>query len=115
MQARQECPLTLLGVLIILAVIAQLTPGKVYPACDNSAARAVLGKLYDNRRLLHAADVSDLRLLRDSWQGRYCTAAVKWSNGSATEVHFEFYRSGRQNRYLSMWIDYNGGMRGPSW
>jgi hypothetical protein len=95
-------------------MIVRFTSSKAYPACDNSAARAALAKLYDNLRLLHAVDVNALRLLSDGLKGRYCTATVKWANGSETEVHCEFYRSGSQNQYLSMWIDYNGGMRGPS-
>lgn len=114
MQARQLWLLILFGAIIVGAVIARLTSGKTYPACDNSSARAALAKLYDNRRLLPAIDVSDLHLLSDGWKGRYCTATVKWSNGSETDVHYEFYWSGRQSQYLSMWIDYNGGMRGPS-
>lgn len=111
---RRGLLLILFGVLAIGAMIPQLTTGKAYPACDNSVARTTLDKLYDNRRLLQAVDVRALRLLSDGLKGRYCTAIVKWGNGSETEVHYEFYRSGSRNRYLSMWIDYNGGMRGPS-
>jgi hypothetical protein len=103
----------LLALLGIGAMITRLSSGKAYPACDNNAATAALANLYDNRRLLHATDISALRLLSDGVKGRYCIATVKWGNGSETEVHYEFYRSGRQNQYLSMWIDYNGGMRGP--
>jgi hypothetical protein len=115
MQSTQRWFWILFGVLAVGAVFARLPHGgKAYPACDNSAAKAELAKLYDNRRLLHAVDVSNLRLLSDGWKGRYCAAKVKWGNGSETEVHFEFYRSGRQNQYLSMWIEYNGGMHGPS-
>ncbi len=114
MQARQRLLLNLFVVLAIGTMIVRFTSSKAYPACNSSAARAALAKLYDNRRLLQAVDVSDLRLLSDGWKGRYCTATVKWSDGSETEVHYEFYRSGRQNQYLSMWIDYNGGMHGPS-
>jgi len=112
MQARHR--LILIVVLAIGTMITRLMSGKAYPACDSRTARAALAKLYDNQRLLHAVDVSAFRLLSDGWNGRYCTATVKWSNGSETAVHYEFYRSGRQNQYLSMWIDYNGGMRGPS-
>jgi hypothetical protein len=114
MHVRQRLLLILFGALAIATMIIEFTSGKAYPDCDNSAVRAALAKLYDNRRLLHAVDVSALRLLSDGLKGRYCTAKVKWGNGSEIEMHYEFYRSGRQNRYLSMWIDYNGGMRGPS-
>jgi hypothetical protein len=110
-------PLWFLSLLLVVGVgemIAQFTLGKAYPACDDNAASAALAKLYDNRRLLHAIDVRALRLLSGGLKGRYCSATVKWDNGSETKVHFEFYRSGRQNQYLYMWIDYNGGMRGPS-
>jgi hypothetical protein len=103
----------LLAILAIGATITRSPQGKAYPACDNNAARAALANLYDNRRLLHAIDVSALRLLSDNLRGRNCIATVKWGNGSEIEVHYEFYRSGKQNQYLSMWIDYNGGMRGP--
>jgi hypothetical protein len=114
MQARRGWLLILLGVVAVGGMIAQLTGGKAYPACDNGTAKAALAKLYDNRRLLHAAEVGALRLLGDGVKGRSCAATVKWGDGSETEVHYEFYRSGRQNQYLSMWIDYNGGMHGPS-
>jgi hypothetical protein len=114
MPARLGLLLIFFGVLAIGVMILQVGTGKAYPACDNSVARATLKKLYDNRRLLQAVDVRALRLLSDGLKGRYCTAMVKWGNGSETEVHYEFYRAGRQNEYLSMWIDYNGGMRGPS-
>jgi hypothetical protein len=114
MQGGHRLLVIVIVVLAIGTLITTLMSSKPYPACDNSVARAVLAKLYDNRRLLHAVDASDLRLLRDGWKGRYCTATVTWSNGSETEVRYEFYRSGRQNQYLSMWTDYNGGMHGPS-
>jgi hypothetical protein len=114
MQWRHRLLVIVGAVLAVGGMITSLMSVKAYPACDNRAARAVLAKLYDNRRLLHAVDVSDLRLLTDGWKGRYCTATVKWDNGSETAVHYEFYRSGRQSQYLSMWIDYNGGMHGPS-
>ena len=63
-------------VLAIPAMIMQLTSGKACPACDNGTAKTALAKLYDNRRLLLAADVSGLRLIRDGLKGRYCTATV---------------------------------------
>jgi hypothetical protein len=47
-------------------------------------------------------------------KGRYCTATVKWGDGSEADIHYAFYRWGRRNRHLSMWIDDNGGMHGPS-
>ena len=47
-------------------------------------------------------------------KGRYRTATVKWGDGSEREVQYAFYRSGRDGEYLSMWIEYNGGMNGPS-
>jgi hypothetical protein len=97
--------LLLFGVLVIGAMIAGQTTGKAYPACDNTAAREALARLYDNRRLLHATGVSDVRQLSDGVKGRYCSAIVKWASGSETEVHYEFYRSGGQNRYVSMRID----------
>jgi hypothetical protein len=115
MQARQGWLLVLLVVPASGAMIlGQLALGKAYPACDNRTARAALAKLYDNRRLLHAIEVSSLRLLSDGLKGRYCTATVKWGDGSKADVHYEFYRSGNNNQKLSMWIDYNGGIRGPS-
>jgi hypothetical protein len=114
MQARRLLLLILFVVLTIGTMIIQLTSGKAYPGCDNSAATAALAKLYDNRRLLPAVDVSALRLIRDGLKGRYCTATVKWGDGSQTEVHYEFNRSGRQNQHILMWIDLNGGMHGPS-
>jgi hypothetical protein len=113
MQARQRWFLILLVVLAVGVMITQLTSRKDYPDCDNSAARATLAKLYDNRRLLHAVDVNAFRLLNDGLKGRHCSANVTWGDGSETKVHYEFYRSGRQNQFLSMWIDYNGGMHGP--
>ncbi|MDR3538465.1 MAG: hypothetical protein P4L71_18360 [Acetobacteraceae bacterium] len=114
-EARGRLFPSLIGVLIIGSIIAAFSSGKPYPDCDNGAARAALAVLYDNRRLLHAVDVSGLRRLSDGLKGRYCTARVKWSNGSETDVPYRFYRSGRSNQYLSMWIEYNGGMNGPSY
>ena len=114
MKARRGLRVILFVVLAIPAMIIQLTSGKAYPACDNGTAKTALAKLYDNRRLLPAVDVSALRLIRDGLKGRYCTATVKWGDGSQTEVHYEFNRSGRQNRDILMWIDLNGGMHGPS-
>lgn len=90
------------------------SPNKAYPACDNKVAKTELAVLYDNRRLLHAIEVSDLRLLNNSLLARHCTATVRWGDGSVSEVNYEFDRSGRRSGHLSMWIDYNGGMRGPS-
>lgn len=115
MAAGQRLVLIFLGVLVVGGgMLGMLSSGKAYPDCDNRMSRAVLAKLYDNRRLLHAADVSDLRQLSDGMKDRYCTATVKWDNGLVSQVPYEFYRSGRANQYLSMWIDYNEGMRGPS-
>jgi hypothetical protein len=95
-------------------IIAQMKPGNSYPDCDNNAVRTSLARLYDNRHLLHVIDVRAIRLINDGWKGRYCSAAVRWDNGSETEVRYEFYRSGRRSQYISTWIDHNGGMRGPS-
>jgi len=114
MQGRRRLLSIVIVALTIGGMITSLMWRKAYPACDNRAARAALAKLYDNRRLMHAVDVSDLRLLSDNWKGRFCTATVKWDNESETEVHYEFYRTGRQNRDFSMWIEYNGGMYGRS-
>jgi hypothetical protein len=114
MQTRRLWLPIVLGALVCGTILAQLSSGKAYPACDNTAARAALARLYDNRCLLHAVVVSDLHLLSDSWKGRYCAANVTWGDATTTEVHYAFHRGGRQNRDLEMWIDYNGGMRGPS-
>ena len=100
---------------VVGVMIQVFAPGKPYPDCDNGTATAALAKLYDNRHLLHAAHVSDFRHIRDGLSRRYCSATVKWDNGLESEVPYEFYRSGRQNRSLSMWIEYNGGMHGPSY
>jgi hypothetical protein len=99
-------------------VIAEFIPSRPYPECNNSVALAELAKLYDNRRLLHAVNVSDAHLLRDGLKARYCTVRIRWGDGSETGVKYEFDRSGSGRRgragYLGMWIDYNGGMHGPS-
>lgn len=113
MEPLQRFFLIFLGIMAIGAG-ATLFLGKAYPDCDNDRARAVLAKLYDNRRLLHAVDVNGLRQLSDGLKGRYCAASIKWGDGTESEVSYEFYYSGRSNQYLSMWIDYNGGMRGPT-
>ena len=114
MRARRGLLVILFVVLAIPAMVIQLTSGKAYPACDNSTAKAALAILYDNRRLLPAVDASGLRLIRDGLKGRYCTATVKWGDGSQTDVHYQYNRWGRQNRHISMWIELNGGMHGPS-
>ena len=106
--------ITMFGLLVIGPMLTLLTPTRPYPACNNPAARAELAKLYDNRRLLHAVAVADDRFLNDDFSARHCVARVTWSNGSETDVRYEFDRSGRHNSNLSMWIDYNGGMRGLS-
>ena len=100
---------------IAVAAIATIhLPGKAYPACDNSLVRAELAGLYDNKRLLHAFEFSNLRLLGDAMFARHCAVTVKWGDGSVSDVDYEFYRSGRRSGYVSLWIGYNGGMRGPS-
>jgi hypothetical protein len=103
------------GGLLVGAIITLYATTKTYPDCDNREARATLAKLYDNRRLLHAADVSGFRQLSEGMAARYCAATVRWDNGIESEVQYQFYRSGRGNDSLSMWIDYNGGMHGPSY
>ena len=92
----------------------ELSGGKPYPACDNGAARAALAALYDNRRLLHAVEVSGVQPLGDNYQGRHCVAEVTWENGSSSRVTYEFYPSGRGSQAVLLWIDYNGGMLGPA-
>ena len=108
----------ILVLVMALAVIMQLfISGRPYPDCNDSAALAELARLYDNRRLLHAVDVSDARLLRDGMTARYCAVRITWGDGSETSVKYEFDRSGGargQAAYPRMWIDYNGGMHGPS-
>lgn len=107
----------LLAAIMLVAseiIVAAYSPSKAYPACDNSAAQREMTMLYDNKRLLHADQVSDLRLLDDTLFARHCSAKVKWADGSESEVRYEFDRSGRGNRHLRMWTNYNGGMRGPS-
>ncbi len=102
------------GLVVIAAAIIGVLSGKPYPACDDSRTRGMLSMLYDNGRLLHAVEVGVSRLVSDSFRGRYCVATVTWQNGLATEVPYSFHRGGRGNSSMSMWIDYNGGMRGPS-
>lgn len=102
------------GGLVVGAIITLYATTKTYPDCDNREARATLARLYDNRRLLHAAVVSGYYQLSESMTARYCTATVRWDNGLESQVEYQFYRSGRGNDSISMWIDYNGGMRGPS-
>ena len=114
MRARRLLLWILFGMLTLGAVVAQFSSHKPYPSCDNSTAKAALAKLYDNRRLLPSVDVSALRLLSDGLKGRYCVATVKWADGSVSEVYYEFYPWGRRYRNISTWIDYNGGMHGPS-
>jgi hypothetical protein len=113
---RLFCVLVLM--LTFAAVIFEpFISAKAYRDCNNSAALTELAKLYDNRRLLHAVDVSDARLLRDGLKARYCAVRIRWGDGSETSVKYEFDRSGGgrgRAMYLRMWIDYNGGMRGPS-
>ncbi len=109
--------LIVFGVLILGTLLAKL-PGTTYPSCDTSNAIGELAKLYDNQRLLHAVAVEDPHLLSDGLKGRYCLATVKWQNGSQSNVPYEFYwagggRSGRA--YLYMYIQYNGGMLGPTY
>lgn len=102
---------------VAVIVASPFLSDKPYPDCNDSSALAELGKLYDNRRLLHAVDVSDARLLRDGLKARYCSVTVKWGDGSEKSVKYEFDRSGGargQKAYNRMWIDYNGGMHGPS-
>ena len=102
------------GSVVIAVTIIDLVSAKPYPACDDGRARAMLSTLYDNDRLLHAAGVGVSRLVSDSFRGRSCVATVTWQNGLATEVPYSFSRGGRSNSFVSMWVDYNGGMRGPS-
>lgn len=94
MQARRLLVWIFLGMLILGAIVARFSSRKPYPSCENSTARTALAKLYDNRRLLPAVDVSNLRLLSDGFKGRYCIATVKWGDGSVADVHYEFYRGG---------------------
>jgi hypothetical protein len=105
-------------VLALAAVVLEpFISGKPYPDCKDSRALTELAKLYDNRRLLHAVDVRDARLLRDGLKARYCTVTIRWGDGSETSVKYEFDGSGGgrgQAASSRMWIDYNGGMHGPS-
>ena len=107
----------LLAVGLVVTLFRPFISGKPYPECNNQAALAELARLYDNRRLLHAVDVSDAHLLRDGLQARYCAITVKWGDGSESSVNYEFDRSGGGRGpvvSIWMWIDYNGGMHGPS-
>ena len=101
------------GSVVIAVTIIDLVSAKPYPACDDGRARAMLSSLSDNDRLLHETGVGVSRLVSDSVQGRSCVATVTWQNGLATEAPTSFSRGGRSNSVVSMWIDYNGGMRGP--
>ena len=89
--------------------------GKAYPACDDPAARGALAALYNNNRLTHAAGISSLHNVGDGAQGRRCSASVTWSDGSRSEVAYMFSYSNKSRDRVSMWIDFNGGMRGPSY
>ena len=87
--------------------------GKItYPPCDNAPARSALSMLYDNQRLLHAVNVSNLRLLSDGFKGRYCVATIDWEKGKRGDVPYEFIIGGKNNNYIYMWIEYNGRQRG---
>jgi hypothetical protein len=121
MQIKQVLRLVFWILVLVLGlatvVLGPFISSKPYPDCNNSTALAELAKLYDNRGLLHAVDVGDARLLRDGLKARYCAVWVRWGDGSESSVKYEFDRSaGRRGRavYLRMWIDYNGGMHGPS-
>lgn len=114
MEPRRRLRIVLLIVFTILGLLALLSKKKPYPSCDDPRAKATLAVLYDNQRLLHAVDISNLRLLSDGFKGRYCIATVDWQKGSRTDVSYEFLLGGKHNEYMSMWIDYNGGMRGPN-
>ncbi len=111
--------------LVAAAFLAALTLGMIalehaagepYPACDNNAAKTELARLYDNKRLQHAVAVTVSPDFNDDWKGRHCNAIVKWDNESHTAVAYNFYRvSGRNTRYVAMWIDFNRGINGPSY
>jgi hypothetical protein len=109
--------LVLIGVLGLVAAMATLSgsSARPYPECDDGKATATLALLYDNRHLLHAVEVTGIHHLRDGFNARFCSAVVKWQNGTDTDVAYEFdrSRSGGQN-YMSMWVNWNGGQRGPS-
>jgi hypothetical protein len=77
MVARKLSALILPVLLVVTMAAIALVPSKPYPACNNSAAKAELAALYDNERLAHAVDVSNLHLLSDGLKGRYCAASVK--------------------------------------
>ena len=114
MEPRRRLRIVLLVVFIPLGLFALLSKGKPYPSCDDPRARTALAAVYDNQRLLHAVGVSGMRLRNDGFRGRYCVATVEWEKGTSADVTYEFLLGGKGNAYLSMWIDYNGGMRGPS-
>src|SRR3978361_672647 len=113
MQIKQHLQ-RLFWILVLVLSLAAIVfdafiPGKPYPDCNIGAALSELAKLYDNRRLLHAVDVRDARLLRDGLKARYCAASIRWGDGSETSVKYEFDRSGGErgrSEYLRMWIDY---------
>jgi hypothetical protein len=105
----------LIGVLGLVAAMAALSgsSARPYPECDDGKATATLALLYDNRRLLHAVEVTGIHHLRDEFNARFCSAVLKWQTGTDTDVAYECdrSRSGGQNY---MWVNWNGGQRGPS-
>lgn len=106
--------------LLSLAGIAVTTiatvnaPGKTFPACNNEVATARLAGLYDNQRLLRASTVDGVRFSSDAMLARHYIATVTWTDQSVSQVRYDFVRTGRRSQHLSMWIDYNDGMWGPS-
>ena len=98
----------------LFATMRSFNPSKPYPACDAGPARAALASLYDDRRLLHAVHVGVPRMMESGMSRRRCVASVRWEDGSASDVSYEFDRFGRRNEFLSMWVNINGGMGGPS-
>lgn len=113
MEPRRRQQIILLILCVMFGLFALLSKGRPYPACDDARARSALVALYDNQRLLHAVGVSNLHLRSDGFKGRYCVATVDWEKGLRDDVSYEYVFSGKGNQTLSMWIDYNGGMRGP--
>lgn len=100
---------------IAVTTIATINaPGKTLPACDNEVATARLAGLYDNQRLLRARTVDSVRLSSDAMFTRHCIATVTWTDQSVSQVRYDFVRTGRRSQHLSIWIDYNDGMWGPS-
>lgn len=112
MEPRKGPRVVLLIVFIGLAIPWFLLKGVPYPPCDNPLARSALNALYDNQRLLHAMNVSNLRLLSDGFKGRYCVATIDWEKDKRGDVPYEFRRGGKNNDYVYMWIEYNGGQTG---